>query len=793
MKMSKSYGSFSRDGWEYRITSENTPRKWMNYIGGTEFGSCIANDGTGYSVSNPPEGSKVTTKSGGRFIYLRDEESTNIWSVAKEPTRVVFDKYECRHGVGYTQFCSVYQGIRSQLMVFVPRNESLECWNLTLRNETDYSRTIQVFPYLEWDLSAYLLPWDAAQNYSHCCFREKDNAVVCVLDDPLYPWIRRCGFFASNKKPDGFECSKSMFLGSEEDLKRPRAVCEMKCTGTPASTQACVAALQYRITLKPKEEKRLNFIVAYSRQSNPELGANQKKYLISQYADKALKEVREYWREKFSAVKVETPDESLNRLTNIWLKHQIYQANIWCRGGGCRGYRDVMQDAVGVVSYDEEKARQQITRALRHQYSDGYAPRQFTEEGGPHDVRLYSDNPVWIPFAVCCYLKQTGNFEFLKERIPFLEDGIRLTGFSHCINQVSEFLSCDESNQADVFEHTSRALEYLWKSRGTHGLCLMLGGDWNDPLNCVGRKGKGESVWLSMIFAAVMDQMEGLCRHIGKTQRAELYHSRSSELKNLINQNAWDGEWYLRAFGDGGEKIGSVSNAYGQIYSLSQSWAAISGTADKLRAKKALESAEKRLDTPFGFLTMSPAYPRYDPSVGRISILRPGTFENSAVYCHASAWQMLAELMAGNADKAYAIYRKMNPGNPEHPPEESFSEPYVFPNCYFGREAGARFGQSVMGWLTATADWIYRIIIEWMLGVRPDYDGIVIDPKLPSAWKNASVARKIRGCTYQVNISRADVCADQTSIFVDGNSLKGSLVPYFKDNSNHIVNVIINS
>ena len=790
--MSKNFGSFSKDGWEYRITSERTPRCWMNYFGREEYGVCLANDGTGYSAANPPEGSKVTAQLGGRFIYLRDEESADIWSVAKEPTRVIFDEYECRHGVGYTQFCSVYQGIHSKLMVFVPLNESLECWNLTLRNETDQRRTIQVFPYVEWDLSAYLLPWDAVQNYSNSYFREDDNAVVCVLDDPLYPWIRHCGFFASNEKPAGFECSKSAFFGSEGDLKRPRAVCEMKCTETFASTQACAAALQYRITLKPKEEKRLNFIIAYSKQNTPELSDSQKKYLVSQYADNALEEVRKYWKAKFSAVQVETPDENLNRMANIWLKHQIYQANIWCRGGGCRGYRDVMQDSAGVVSYDEEKAQQQIRRALRHQYADGYAPRQFAEEGGPHDVRLYSDNPVWIPFAVCCYLKQTGNFEFLKEQIPFLEDGIRSTGLLHSVNQVSEFLSCDENNHVDVFEHTLRALEYLWKNRGSHGLCLMLGGDWNDPLNYVGRKGKGESVWLSMIFAAVMNQMEELCRHIGRTQQAELYHSRSSELKELINQNAWDGEWYLRAYGDGGEKIGSASNRYGQIYILSQSWAVISGTADKNRAEKALQSAQEKLDTPFGFLTMSPAYPSYDASVGRISILRPGTFENSAVYCHASAWQMLAELMAGNADAAYEIYRKMDPNNPKHPPEESFSEPYVFPNCYFGRETGVRFGQSVMGWLTATADWIYRIIIEWMIGVRPGYDGIVIDPRLPSCWKNASITRKIRGCTYQVNIKRTHISENKTSVSVDGNLLKNPLIPYFKDNSHHIVNVIIN-
>lgn len=788
--MSKNFGSFSSDGWEYRITSERTPRRWMNYFGGEKYGVYLANDGTGYSAANPPEGSRVTAQSAGRFVYLREEESQEIWSVAKEPTHVNFEQYECRHGVGYTEFCSKYKGIRSKMLVFVPLHQDFECWKITLRNESDRCRNIQLFPYVEWDLSAYLLPWDAAANYSHCYFREDDSAVHGVLNDPLYPWITHSGLLASSETLIGWECGKSAFLGSGGSMEKPRAVAEMRCTGLPASTEICAASMQFRAVLQPGEEKRFNFIVAYSRQDTG-MKVCQKEFLISEHMDKAFEDVRKYWKAKFSAVQIETPDENLNRMTNIWLKHQIYQANVWCRGGGCRGYRDTMQDAAGVVSYDEEKSLQQIRRGLRHQYADGYAPRQFTEEHGPHDVRLYADSPVWIPLAVCSYLKQTGNDQFLNEQIPFLEDGLRSTALEHSMKQVSEFLDCDESNTADVLKHVNRALDYLWKNRGSHGLCLMLGGDWNDALNGVGRQGRGESVWLSMMFADAMGQVEELCRHIGQIQQAELCQARSVELKEMINRHAWDGEWYLRAFGDGGEKIGSASSRYGQIYILSQSWAVISGTADRDRAEKALQSVKKRLDTPFGFLTMAPAYPSYDPNVGRISILRPGTFENSAVYCHASAWQMLAELMTGHADAAYEIYRKMNPSNPRHPPEESFSEPYVFPNCYFGKEAGARFGQSVTGWLTATADWIYRIVIEWMLGVRPGYDGIVIDPRLPSSWKNASITRKIRGCTYQVNIHRAGGPEEKLGLWVDGKPLKNSLVPYFGDTAPHSIDVVI--
>lgn len=790
--MDKNFGSFSSDGWEYSITSESTPRRWMNYFGGDEYGVCLANDGTGYSAANQPEGSKVTSQSSGRFVYLTEKGKPEIWSIAKEPTHTKFDKYECRHGVGYAEFSSTYKDIESKMLVFVPLDKAFECWKITLKNNSDKPRNLEVFPYVEWDLSAYLLPWDGVANYSHCFFDEDTKTVQCVLDDPLYPSISHRGMLAASENPIGWECGKSAFVGPDGNMANPRAVVEMKCSGRPASTETCSGCMQFSVPLKPYEEKRLNFIVAYS-QKEPCFDDNLKAYLVSENIDKAFIAVKEYWKAKFSAVQIKTPDENINRMTNIWLKHQIYQANIWCRGGGCRGYRDTMQDAAGVVSYDEQKALQQIRRGLSHQYADGYAPRQFTEKYGPHDVRVYSDSPVWIPLAVCSYLKQTGDFDFLKEQLPFLEDGLLVTGFEHSMKQVTEFLNCDEANTDDVLQHTYRALEYLWNTRGTHGLCLMLSGDWNDALNGVGRKGKGESVWLTMIFIDAMTQVEELCKKIGENKQAELYNKRSEELKEKINLNAWDGNWYLRAFNDDGEKIGSSENKQGQIYILSQAWSVISGTADKIRAEKALQSVEKMLNTPFGFLTMTPAYKAYDPSVGRISILRPGTFENSAVYCHASAWQMLAELMAGHADQAYEIYQKMNPSNPHHPAEESFSEPYVFPNCYFGKEAGARFGQSVMGWLTATADWIYKIIVEWMIGVRTTYEGILIDPRLPSSWGNASITRKIRGCSYQINISRADNCPNNISINVDGKILDKTIIPYYNDGSNHVINVIINS
>lgn len=788
--MDKKYGCFSDDEWEYIISTPHTPRKWMNYIGNKDYGVCVAQDGTGFSTHNPPEGSRVTNPESGKYVYLKDTESGKIWSAAYEPVHSEFDKYECHHSIGYTKFVSEIYGIRSEIINFVPLNETLECLKINIKNLSSRNRNIQVFPYIEWYLAGYLTPWDAHENYSHCYFDENYNSVTCVLDDPLYPWISHQGVMLSSGNVVSYDCSKAQFLGQGGSLERPHSVETGKCSNSNAGTEDCIAAMQFEMQLKPNEEKHLNIVIAYSKKMNDYI-KNAVRYTEDDNVSRAFNDVNKYFKEKFSAYHIESPDKKADCLLNIWLKHQITQANIWCRGGYSRGYRDTLQDAAGIVSFDKELSKLQIERTLRHQYYSGFAPRQFAEEGGPHDVRMYSDSPVWIPYAVNCYVKETGDFDFLNKKVSYLEEGNHDDKLEYAVKQVDEFLGCS-NNSGTIFEHAVKAMDYMWNKRGAHGLSLILGGDWNDPLNYAGRKGKGESVWLSMIFVFAMNEMAELCKYIEEASLSDEFLKRSGELKKLINQYAWDGEWYIRAFDDSGNKIGSNENLCGKIYILSQSWAVISGTADGERADKALASVKKYLDTPYGFLTMTPSYKSYDASVGRISILRPGTFENSAIYCHASAWNMLAELINGSADTAYDTYLNMNPYNDEHPSDVSFSEPYVFPNCYFGMDAGKRYGQSVMGWLTATAGWIYKILTEWMIGIRPYYDCIVADPRLPSSWNYVNVKRTFRGTEYAISIKKdSSVKNNSIVIEVDNTRLSTNRIPYFNDNKTHKVNIYV--
>lgn len=783
--MKEQLGYFNDDGWRYVIKTTKTPRPWYNYLGNNKYGLRIAQDGKGYSVYNPPVGHVVTHPDSGRVVYFKDMESDDIWTMISED-----NQYECHHSVGYSQFNNTIKDISSEMIVFIPLNENLECWKISVKNQSLKERRLQIFPYIEWYLAGHSIPWDNYQVYSHCKYQDNYKSIVCILDDPLYPWKRNAGIMASSISPLGYECKKTNFFGS--NVGHPQSILESKCTNEEAGTEACIGAMQYELTLQPNEEKNIYIVIGFTRSVNEDIDKIVS-YTKKDKAENAFLEVKEYWKRKFSVCHVVTPDENLNRLINIWLKHQINQANIWCRGGGCRGYRDILQDSMGIVSFDKSLAERQIKRALENQYTDGYAPRQIGEDGSYYDIRMYSDNPVWIPMAVTAYVKETGNFKFLEEELGYIEQGNYSHDLKDAMKQVTRYLEASDIHSGSVFEHTMKAIDYLWDKRGPHGMCLILGGDWNDPLNGAGRRGKGESIWLTMAYVYAMEQMKELGRYLENQELVDLLATRCENLKEVINKYGWDGKWYLRAIDDNGDFIGSHTNKYGKIYLLPQVWSIISGVADKDRAHKVLEAVRKNLLTPYGCLTVFPAYLEYDKSVGRISVLRPGTYENSAIYCHASTWSMLADLIEGNIENAYDTYLRMNPYNKQHPPEESYSEPYVFPNCYFGKEAGKRYGQSVMGWLTATSDWIYKIITEWLIGIRPEYDQILIDPRLPESWEYVTITKNIRDTEYHFKIIRdKNLDKNTIKIITEKEAIDHNAIAYFDDGKAHIIKVLFN-
>lgn len=790
--MAKEYGRFNNDGWEYIISTPHTPRLWYNYIGNSRYALRVAQNCIGNSIYDPPGGNRITSEDAGKFVYVKDLDTRNIWSLTYEPVKAAFDLYECWHSAGYTKFITEIYGIHSEMLVYIPIDQDMECWKITIKNNSTGTKNLEIFPYVEWQLSGYTIPWDDYKNYSHCYFNQEDALIMGIVDDPLYPWKRHYGFMASSIQPVGWECSKKQFIGNG-DLCRPGAVECSACSGKEAGTEACISAMQLKIQLAPDEEREFTIAIAYSC-NKKEYGSQVKEFISANDHNNELEKLQSYWRSKFETVHIESPDKHMDRLMNIWLKHQINQANLWCRGGSCRGYRDVLQDSLGIVSFDKETSRRQIKTALSHQYSDGFAPRQFSETGAPYDVRLYADSPVWIPITLAAYVKETGDFDFLNEKLPYITKGIYSYDLQHAMNQVTEFMTDCQDMGGSVFEHAIKAMDFMWEHRGQHGLSLIYGGDWNDPLNNAGRKGRGESVWLSMALVYALKEMSGLCRQLNRSDKADELMKHSDELSSAINKHAWDGRWYVRAFDDDGNPIGTNNDQYGKIFIMSQSWSVISGVADKDRTASAMQAVREYLGTPYGFMTMSPAYPSYDERVGRISVLRPGTYENAAIYCHASTWNMMAELISGNADHAYDAYLKMNPYNPEHPPAESFSEPYVFPNCYFGKDAGDRYGQSVMGWLTATADWIYKVLLEWMIGVRSDYHKLIIAPQLPSAWNSARVIKKIRGCTYTIDIQRDESLTNGNTLVTCDDSICTDGIPYFSDMmKDHKVKVLFNN
>jgi cellobiose phosphorylase len=749
------FGHFSDDGMEYVITDAlRPPRAQINFFwndtlisGVNQFGSGegIFNDRT--LMLNHPAGRVQLIRHGRRFGYLRDLETGRFWSTGLLPARPEGRApYECRVGLGYSEFHLEHDGIRSRAVACVAPDEPVEIWEYTLTNASCRARRLWLCPYVEWDLGGYPT-FSSKYSYFRSTFDAGRRAVLSFNTSNERPHPRYNAFLATDGEVEGWCGAPRQFLGAYGHPARPDALVTGALPGQEAWCEDLAAALAIRVELPPGAERNVAVLIG-SFDTLEEKDRLIAKVLPAAYRTAAHAARRREKRQMAETVAVETPDRRLDTLTNVWLKQQT-QLCVEFGRDGARGFRDTLQDAWAAAPFQPSLARAKLVETMRHQHADGHGIRGWM----PLQPHHYSDGPVWLAMAVCAYLKETGDFGLLNESVPFLDGGA-----------------------APVLEHVLCGLRFLSSDSGPHGLVLAHEGDWNDSLNWLCKEGKGESVWTSMglyhglgLAAELADEVlrdSGLAREM---------RDRRAAIAAAIQAHAWDGAWYLAGYNDLGEPVGSHRNDEGQVYLNPQTWAVMTGLATGERLTKCLAAVDDLLESDHGSLTLCPPYTREHPNVGRVSVLLPGMYENGTPYCHGTAFKIVADCCAGRADAAYRSWRKVMPDSPEHPSAASGCEPYAFTNQYLGPTNG-RAGASISGWITGSAGWMFRAVVEYFAGIQPDYRGFRVCPCLPSAWPAMRVRRPLRGRDYEVRIERDGATWRVT---VDGRPVKaGEWIPY---------------
>jgi cellobiose phosphorylase len=803
------YGHFDDARREYVVTEPSTPLPWVNYIGTERYFGLVTNTAGGYSFYRDARLRRVIRYrynnapmdlGGGRYLYLRDDKSGDFWSPTWQPTRAPLEGYRCRHGLSYSVISSSRGGIEAESLYFVPLGASLEIWRLRLHNRRPTAASVSVFSSVEFCL------WDALDDATNFQ-RNFSTGEVEVEGSVIYHKTgyreRRdhFAFFACSEPLLGYDTDREAFLGPGRGFERPLAVERGRCSGSVAHGWAPHGAHHVSLALAAGEHKELVFLLGYYENPVGEKfdppGSNTlnkapvrliiEHWLSPRAVEEAFLELRGYWDGLLERLSVSTPDAHTNRMVNSWNPYQCMvnfnvsrSASLFESGVGRGiGFRDSNQDLLGFVHMVPQSARQRLLDLASTQLSSGGAYHQYqplTKRGNDAIGSGFNDDPLWLVLSVAAYLKETGDGSLLTENVPY------------------ESLPGTEEA---MFEHLRRALRYTLERLGPHGLPLIGRADWNDCLNLnvfltdpdlsfqtapnlAG--GQAESVLIAGLFCLAADEMAAICTHWGGgwalPGEAFGYHEAARSMRSALGEHAWDGAWWRRAYDHYGRPVGSKDNEEGQIFVEPQGICTMAGVglADG-RARAALDSVRERLATAQGVALLQPAFTRYHIELGEISTYPPGYKENAGIFCHTNPWVMIAEAMLGDGDAAFHYYRLTNPSFREAISEVHRCEPYVYAQMIAGPDAPTH-GEAKNSWLTGTAAWSYVAITQWILGVRPEHNGLRIDPVLPASWPGFSCAREWRGATYRISVTNpAGRGARVRSLWVDGKQVGGNLVP----------------
>lgn len=749
-----SFGIFNESGREYIIHNPLSPiRHLVNFSWNDKIISGVNQFGTGEGVFNNQtflyndhSGRARMIRDGKRYFYIRDGENGAYWNIGYYPVKHEPSDLKTIFGTGYSKFIHETKGIKTESMCFAAPDEPIEIWKINVTNQLNIKKSIRVYPYVEWLLQGYPIQSDY-YSYLKSEFYDDLNVIVSYNLSDERPHQRYNGFVACNLKASGYAGSVREFMGTYGDAARPSAVVEGCMPNRPSSNENLAGSLEIPVKLEAGQTAELIVLIGNTSDIN-ETERIINKAFSGDYIDNAFEIVKSKKEEMINHTTIKTPDIKINNLINVWAKNQVALCSEFGRDG-VRGFRDTLQDAWAIVSFNPELSKEKIIESLEYQKSDGSTLRGWM----PVVTKHYSDGPTWITPAVTEYIKHTGDSSILDIEVPYYDEG-----------------------KDTVLGHMLTALRHLNSDKGKHGLCLAHRGDWNDSLDWMGKDGRGESVMTSMAFYKSLKLFEELaCKELDSEDLVKEMGDMASEIKNAIETYAWDGNWYIQGYSDFGNKVGSRENEQGRIYLVPQAWAIYSGVAQEDRADKCIAEVEKYLDSKTGCVMCYPPFTRADKNVGRLTVILPGMYENASTYCHGSAFMIASYLMKGRANEALRLYRKVMPDSDGHPSDISGVEPYAFTNQYLG-PSNLRAGVSVSGWITGTAGWMYKNIINLMLGFQPNYKGVEINPQIPDEWDNISLTTRVRDAVYNMKITRSQ--DGNKTITVNGETLRGNFIPY---------------
>lgn len=809
------FGNFDLETREYVVEKPNTPLPWINYLGTKKYCALISNTAGGYSFYVDPRERRILRyrydnipqDQGGRYIYIRNNKNGDYYSPTWQPVRKKLEKYQCRHGMGYTAIASLYKGIKSRITYFVPLDENLEIWKLEIENKEKHAMDLSLFSFVEfclWDAvgdsTNFQRTWSIGQ--AHC----EDSTII---HDTMHGnWVDILAFFSTSEKIDGFDCQRREFLGNYGygSLEKPKAVVDGKCSNSTAIGWAPIGAHQINVKLKPGQKKTIIFVLGVAEDTK-EARAKTKKFTNPKVVDAELKKLKDYWDENLSKIQVETPDPDVNTMLNTWNQYQCMQTFNWSRyasyyEAGIRrgmGFRDSNQDTLGFVHIISKEARKRILELAAIQFEEGDTYHQYSPITGKGALYGYSDDQLWLIISTANYIKKTGDWKILDEVVPFADKQTLVAaqkGHHDYVNAgrpdaTSGRDAKKKQKKASLYDHLKRAMLYTWNHVGPHGLPLAGFADWNDCLNMLGPNGKAESILVGQIFVFAAREMVQLANHKKLKKDKEFLEMAATRMTDLLNEKAWDGFWYLRAFDDSGNPLGTKSDKDAKIFLETQAWAVMSGSATDDRAKTCMDSVNEKLAAKYGIKLLDPPFGAYRPELGEISTYPKGLKENGSIFCHPNPWAVIAECVLGRGDKAFAHYKAILPSAQNDSANIRKTEPYVYCQMIAGPDH-PDFGEGKNSWLTGSAAWNFYAAIEWIIGVRPTYNGILIDPCLPKKWKEVKIKYEIRGAKYDMIIrNRFSVSKGVKVLKVDGEVIKGNLVHFFSDNREHKIEVIL--
>ena len=805
------FGHFDDKNREYVIETPETPYPWINYLGNTKFFSIISNTAGGYAFYLDARLRRliryryndVPLDNNGRFFYIKDGET--IWNPGWKPCRTPLDSYECRHGFGYTKIKGTKNGVTADVLFMVPNGENAEIQQITLTNTSKVKKTISLVSYVEWCL--YNAQDDTTNFQRNFSTGEVEIDGSTIYHKTEYRERRNhYAFYSVNVPVDGFDTDRESFLGLNNGYDAPRTVVTGKSNDSVADGWSPIASHRINVTLEPGESKIFIFILGYIEnapgekwdkkpesgllQTNPEMRvinkdqavALQKRFASPASVQNAFDELKSFWTDMLSHFILQTGDEKLDRMA-VWNQYQCIVTYNFARSasyfesgiGRGIGFRDTSQDMLGVVhQLPQNRLRERLYDVAATQFEDGSAYHQFqplTKRGNADIGSNFNDDPLWLILGVSGYIRETGDTEFLHMQVPF---------------------DNNESNTATMFEHLKRSFRYITSHTGPHGLPLIGRADWNDCLNlncfsndpndsfqtCTNKDGgNAESVMIAQMFVYVAPDYAAMCRIMGDEQEAIFAEQAAQAMTDKICTAGWDGEWYLRAYDDAGNKIGSHECGDGKIFIETQGFGAMAQIGAENRfPEKALNSVKKYLDTKYGIVILDPPYRDYHIELGEVSSYPPGYKENGGIFCHNNPWVVIGEIKTGRPERAWEYYTKIAPAFLEDISEIHRLEPYVYAQMIAGKDA-RRHGEAKNSWLTGTAAWNFVALSQWICGIRSEYEGLRIEPRLPAHIKNAVITRKFRGCTYTIHVENKNPARKISLAVVNGEgSVNGTLV-----------------